>query len=288
MKKELLLLVMILSSIVSSAYDFSVTDAEGKTFYFNKLWDNDVAIVKGDIQYAGEVVIPEKVEYEEVIYSVVQIEGKAFMGCPDLISVVMPESITIIGNQAFESDWQMTSVSFSENITSIGESAFENCRNITQIQLPSKLTGIQDKTFKGCTGLKEMTIPKSVLTIGSYYGSGNGYSPFDGCSNLTKIIIEDIESWLKIDFSNHNCNPLFYAQNLFKGDQLLDEIVVPNSITEIKKYAFHGCTSIKKIELPNTLTSIGDYAFWMCSNLISVNLPNSITYIGRDSFGGCI
>ena len=287
MKKQLLLLVMMASSIVVSAFNFSVTDAEGKTFYFNKLWDNDVTIVKGDMQYAGDVVIPEKVEYEGVTYSVVRIDEKAFMGCPDLISVVMPESITFIGNQAFESDWQMTSISFSENITSIGESAFENCRNLTKIQLPSKLTSIQDKTFKGCTGLEEMTIPKSVRTIGSYYGSGNGYSPFDGCSNLKKIIIEDIEAWLKIDFSNHNCNPLFYAQNLFMGDQLIEEIIVPNSITQIKKYALHGCASIKKIELPNTITTIGDFAFDNCGNLISVNLPNSITYIGRDSFGGC-
>ena len=133
MKKQLLLIVMMVSSIVASAYDFSVTNAEGKTFYFNKLWDTDVAIVKGDIQYAGDVVIPEKVEYEGVTYSVVQIAEKAFMGCPDLISVVMPGSITYIGNQAFDSDWQMTSISFSENITSIGESAFENCRNIKEI-----------------------------------------------------------------------------------------------------------------------------------------------------------
>lgn len=286
MKKQLLLLIMMLLPMVASAYDFSVTDTEGKTFYFNKLSDN-VAIVKGDILYAGDITIPENVEYEGVSYSVVKIEEKAFMGCPDLMSVVMPKSIIFIGNQAFESDWQMTSISFSENITSIGESAFENCRNINKIQLPSKLSSIQDKTFKGCTGLEEITIPKSVRTIGSYYGSGNGYSPFDGCGNLKKIIIEDIEAWLKINFSNHNCNPLSFAHNLYLGDHLLDEIVIPNSFTEIKKYALQGCESVNKIELPNTIIKIGDSAFSSCSNLISINLPNSITYIGRDSFSGC-
>ena len=288
MKKLLLFLIFLTCSItISAAYDFAIANKDGVKIYYSKISANQVSVVKGEDQYAGNIVIPSSIKYDDITYSVTQLAAQSFMGCPDLLSVIMPESIVSIGEEAFENDWQMTSITFSDNINYIGRSALEGCRSIIKLKLPSKLNYIWDKTFKGCTGLEKITIPKSVTMIGEHSGYGQGTSPFDGCVKLNKVIIEDIEAWFKISFSGLEANPLYNAHNLYMGDKLVKEIILPNTITEINKNAMCGCTNEMSIELPNTITRIGDSSFRFCNNLLAINLPNSITYIGPNSFEGC-
>lgn len=288
MKKLLLFLMFLTCSItVSAAYDFAIANKDGVTIYYSKISDNQVSVVKGEDQYAGNIVIPSSIKYDDITYSVTQLAAQSFMGCPDLLSVIIPESIVSIGEEAFENDWQMTSIIFSDNINYIGRSALEGCRSITKLKLPSKLNYIFDKTFKGCMGLEEITIPKSVTMIGEYSGYGQGTSPFDGCVKLNKVIIEDIEAWFKISFGGLESNPLYIAHNLYVDDKLVKDITLPKTITEINKNALCGCTNEMSIELPNTITRIGDSSFRGCSNLKNINLPNSVTYIGSNSFEGC-
>lgn len=68
----------------------------------------------------------------------------------------------------------------------------------------------------------------------------------------------------------------------------LEELILPDSITEIWKGAFDGCKSLKKITLPKNLKIIGKEAFKNCTSLEELSLPNSITEIGQSAFQGCI
>ena len=68
------------------------------------------------------------------------------------------------------------------------------------------------------------------------------------------------------------------------GNDVVEEIYIPEGVTEIGDYAFNGFKNLKKINIPNGVTSIGKKAFAYCKNLESINLPDSVTYIGKYAF----
>ena len=64
-------------------------------------------------------------------------------------------------------------------------------------------------------------------------------------------------------------------------------IKIPDSVTEIYAYAFHGCSSLTSVSIPDSVTEIGLYAFDDCSSLSGISIPNSVTYIGKKAFNHC-
>ena len=141
------------------------------------------------------------------------------------------------------------------------------------------VTQIGDAAFQDCTNLTSVTIPNSVTSIGNY--------AFSGCSGLTSVNISDLEAWCKINFAIWNSNPLYYAKKLYLNGELLTGLIIPDSIKEIKNYAFYGCSSLTSVTIPNSVTSISNYAYFGCTGLTSVTIPNSVTSIGDGAFSGC-
>ena len=74
---------------------------------------------------------------------------------------------------------------------------------------------------------------------------------------------------------------------LIKCDNKVENVVIPDGITQIDDYAFELCTQLKTVMIPGSVTSIGDDAFYGCYRLTSITLPNSVTYIGDRAFSGC-
>lgn len=83
-------------------------------------------------------------------------------------------------------------------------------------------------------------------------------------------------------------NGLYIEDNvLIKCDNKVENVVIPDGITQIDDYAFELCTQLKTVMIPGSVTSIGDDAFYGCFRLTSIALPNSVTYIGDRAFSGC-
>ena len=141
------------------------------------------------------------------------------------------------------------------------------------------MTSIGEYAFYGCKGLTSVTTPNSVTRI-KYYA-------FYDCSGLTAVNITDLASWCNIHFEDTKSNPLYYAHHLFLNGEEVKDLVIPNSVTSIKYYAFYGCSGLTSVTIPNSVTSIGDGAFWNCSGLTSITIPNSVTSIGSSAFNGC-
>ena len=67
----------------------------------------------------------------------------------------------------------------------------------------------------------------------------------------------------------------------------IEEVEIPDTVTEIGDYAFHNFRKLKKINIPNSVNRIGLGAFYLCSSLVSIKIPNSVTSIGNDAFENC-
>ena len=77
------------------------------------------------------------------------------------------------------------------------------------------------------------------------------------------------------------------AKSAFEGCILLEEIVLPSSLTDIGESAFLGCVSLKTINIPDNVTTVGEYAFYGCPALESVTIGSGVTQIGVGAFGKC-
>ena len=175
--------------------------------------------------------------------SVTTIGDSAFNGCESLTNINIPNSVTTIGNDAFAFCYSLTSINIPNSVTTIGEGAFRACKSLTSINIPNSVITIGDCAFAGCESLISINIPNSVTTI--------GHGTFWGCKSLTSINI-------------------------------------PNGVTTIGEGAFRACKSLTSINIPNSVTAIGDCAFNCCESLTSINIPNSVTTIGDGAFSCCI
>lgn len=205
-------------------------------------------------------------------------------------SVTIADTVTSVGDNVFQGCSNLTTVDLGSGITKIGDSAFYKCKALTEIVLPNNVATISYRSFYACYALTEISIPNTVTTIGSYafqacsnlisvtIGSGVasiGYYAFYSCDKLSKVVISDPDAWLKISFDGDYANPLTYAHSLYVGDELLTDLVIPGTVTEINQYAFNGCTSITSVYIPQSVKSIGQYAFNGMSSLKTVRYAGS-------------
>ena len=307
-KKNILLTLSILISIVANAYDFEVGG-----IYYNK--DGKYAIVtSGDSKYSGDVSIPSTVNYGGMEYSVTCINGGAFRECSGLTSVTIPNSVKSIDTWAFDYCIGLTSIKVESgnpkydsrndcnaiietasnmlvsgckntvipnSVTGIGSHAFYGCSSLTSVTIPNSVTSIGEYAFCNCSGLTSVTIPNSVTSIGNY--------AFAGCTGLTSVTIGNsvksigdgafsncsgltsikVESGNTTYDSRNDCNAIIEtASNTLVVG--CKNTVIPNSVTRIGDYAFRGCSGLTSVTIPNSVTSIGNWAFAYCSNLQSV------------------
>ena len=208
--------------------------------------------------------------------------GKFYLikdGSPELITnLVIPNSVTTIGEYAFYRCSNFTSVTIPDSVTTIGKCAFYLCANLTSITIPDSVTTIGGSAFKDCYKLTSVTIGDSVTTIED--------SAFNGCSKLTSFVVdENNTAYQSINgnlYSKDGTVLVAYARG--KTDT---SFVVPNTVTTIGDSAFYDCDGLTSVTIPDAVTTIGDHAFYDCYKLTSVTIGESVTTIGKYAFNSC-
>ena len=219
--------------------------------------------------------------------SVTDIGDYAFEYCCSLSNMVIPNSVTSIGDYAFYGCRSLSNIVIPDSVTKIGDYTFSVCSSLSKIVIPNSVTKIGDYAFSDCSSLSKIVIPNSVTKIGDY--------AFSDCSSLSKIVIPNSVTDIG-DYAFAHCSLSNIAipdsvtaigYGAFSGCRSLSKIVIPDSVTKIGDYAFSFCSSLSKIAIPDSVTDIGDYAFEYCSSLSNIVIPNSVTSIGAYAFYGC-
>ena len=208
-----------------------------------------------------EVVIPN---------SVTSIGDRTFWGCSSLIEVVIPNSIVCInGNPFFGWKGKLECLSpsfvYEDNILfNKDKSRIISFRNqkLTSYVIPNSVTNIGKGAFASCSSLAEVVIPNSVTSIGK--------GAFASCSSLAEVVIPNSVTNIE--------------DRAFCGCRSLAEVVIPNSVISIGNRTFTNCRSLSEVVIPNSVTSIGGFAFSGCESLTEVVIPNSVVCINGNPF----
>ena len=220
----------------------------------------------------------------------------AFSFCSSLSEIVIPSSVTSIGDGAFSCCHSLSEIVIPSSVTSIGDHAFSGCDSLSEIVIPSGVTSIGNYAFSGCSSLKYISIPKSVIGL-----NGNPFVEWKGkleCLSPNFVYEDDIlfnkDKSRIISFRNQNVESYVIPSSVtsigkgaFTDCYSLSEIVIPSGVTSIGDGAFSFCRSLSEIVIPSSVTSIGDWAFSNCDSLSEIVIPSSVTSIGDGAFSNC-
>ena len=209
--------------------------------------------------------------------------GKLISACNH---TVIPGSVTIIGESAFELCQSMTSIAIPDSVKQIDKNAFAYCSGLTSVAIPDSVTYIGNNAFVTCSSLKSILIPASVTRIGSQAFLN---CPSDlAISGYQDTAAERYASSNSIMFRSLG-QPLYYYEILADHTAMITkyngseaEVEIPASIDGYKVTVVTGFSfnkTVTKVTIPDTVTAIKERAFIDCFALTSVFIGKSVSSI---------
>ncbi|MDE7298320.1 MAG: leucine-rich repeat domain-containing protein [Lachnospiraceae bacterium] len=219
-------------------------------------------------------------------------------------TVIVPEGVVRIGARAFIGNQTIERIVLPDTVTSIGKEAFYNCSNLKVVEAGS-LELLNEEAFYRC-GVEEIDLSRVKKIEKSAFTGCNfaridlslveeiGDDAFEKCDNLTEVIgLQNLKILGRAPFFRTPFAENYGKKNgeepmlIINGILILAKnskgtVVIPDTVTEIGGGAFAG-NSLKKVIIPDSVVKIGDGAF-MCSGLTSAVLPNSVKEIGNYAF----
>ena len=110
--------------------------------------------------------------------------------------------------------------------------------------------------------------------------TNDGENSYNG-SNCYNGVVEIPE---QVTFEETTYPVVAIGENAFYNSVNMTDVIIPNSVTTIRKWAFCGCTGLTRVIIPNSVTTIGDYVFYNCNQIVSITFGSGLTMIGRTIF----
>jgi hypothetical protein len=147
--------------------------------------------------------------------------------CPETLagSYVVPNTVTNIGDYAFEDCNSLTNVTLPNSVTGIGVGAFSTCTSLTNIVIPNSVMSIGSEAFEDCVSLSSVGIPNSVSSIGIY--------AFTACTSLTNVVVPNSVTAI--------------ADRTFQGCTRLSSVTIGSGVTNLGSLAFAFCPNLTSV-----------------------------------------
>ena len=300
----------------------------------DKIGEHNILITYQGITVNYNLEIIENDDVENFIFEVLPYNDgyivTDYIG--DRTSLVIPSEynglpVKEIASKAFFKESRVKRIVIPNTVTTIGEAAFYQSTSIQSIIIPSSVTTIEAYGVRGIKiiYLENETIPSGYAS--SWYDDQNTYINFNVNPEDVKFngeyeyYIKDGQMILSNYFGSdsivyipsiiNNNLPKVIGGSCFKDNLNIEELYIPESVTKLEKYsiaglenltnlvlssnieeigdyAIRGCSSLENIKLPTNLVKIGHSAFNHCSNLKEIILPESVEYIGDYAFSWCV
>ena len=182
-------------------------------------------------------------------------------------------------------------------VTSMEDTAFLDCVGLTGITIPTSVTEFGSACFKGCGYLKFMSLPFIGKTVDEDYVSKAMFGYLFGMTEYENSIGCKQSLYTGVGEATTSGGGIYYfprelktvevtgcsyiGNSDFIGCSFIENIILGDSITSIKMYAFNGCKGLKYIKLSTSLNSISYSAFTGCSSLETIYFPKYVRSIAR-------
>lgn len=280
MKRYILVFISVILLVdIAQAHDFVVTinkqniyftilsesDRTAEVTYSGSITDSHQVKCKGDIE------IPSKVKYNDVVYTIVGIGPKAFSGANNLTGVILPESVKKIGDFAFEGCSSLKNIVFPNNPIEFGQGVFFKCQQLQNISLGRNWKEVNLLLFQWSDSLSTIHIPVKVEKIRN---------------------LKALRSLKEIDVDKNNQNFSSVDGILYNKSKRImygcpraytAPVKIPEGTVEITKDAFIDCPFIESVDLPQTLTFISFREFSRMSNMKEVVFRSSEPVVNTKS-----
>ena len=315
------------STVRSEEYDFEYSTDEAATESNNSMVKDSCGdgVKYSFYEITGELIISGKGKIND--FSETMSEYSPWHKYNNsIISVVIEDGVTEIGNAAFYDCKNLVSVTIPDSVTTIGDKAFKFCKSLVSITLPSNIKELGINAFACCKNLNSVTYlginePYNEKNRGEnnvFYGSPveKVMVPINYKNNSFCSIEVQKEKYVLQDELEGSCGDgVEYAFNVNTGEliitgigemadynyypdvlnispwdsykEYITSVTIAEGVTSIGCCAFYDCKNLTCICIPSSVTKIDNFAFSGCIGLKSLNIANNITHIGESAFWGC-
>lgn len=247
-------ILLMTGSVMCPAHDFSVVDNHGNKFFFNVTdtlkntveltYEGRITRSDDTVTYEGELQIPSKVQYRDVVYRVASIGPKALAGNEGITGVVIPSGIVEIKDFAFDGCTALNKIIFPSNAVTIGEGVFFRCPSIENMTLGGDWTAVDLRIFEWSDSLSNIRIPAKVKNIRN----------LKALDKLERIEVDvNNSNFTSVDgvLYNKDVTTIYGCPHNREG-----KVVVPEGVTSILNRALYDCKKVTVVDLPSTLQSV--------------------------------
>ncbi|MGN0514043.1 MAG: leucine-rich repeat protein [Lachnospiraceae bacterium] len=228
----------------------------GELYYQLDNSTQQATVANGDYSNIKEVIIPKVINVEGKDYSVTKIAEGCFINCSTLETIVIPQTVTTVGNGSFNGCTALKKVHISDGAETL-ELGYKT----------SEVSGL----FYDCP-LEELYLGRNI----NYDSRSSGDQPQFKISPFKGTVLNTIR------IGNHVTKiPI----SCFSGTKI-SSIEIPNSVTQIDDAAFWACSNLTDVKLSDNTTIIGGYAFSGCP-FSKITIPSKVEYINAGAFQQC-